>query len=264
MSDITGGLRIAVLVKQVADVNAIEIDLVSRQALPGGPLVMNTYDAYAIGKAIMIKEACAAEVTVICAGPESARDVLLRGLATGVDAAIHIVLPDQNALDTLALADVLSTVLKDRAFDLILAGQAADDYETGQVPAQLAELLGISHVSLVTHVEIEPGGLRVRRDAEASKETVRCPMPAVLMVLSGRDGPQHHPSLRGMMAAKRKPVERVDVPRPESVGRVSWSKPVVPEKVFAGIIVRDEPADVAAATLVEWLQEHKLVERRES
>lgn len=264
MSDAAGSPRIAVLVKQVADVNAIEIDPESRQAIPGWPLVMNTYDAYAIGEAITIKERHGGEVTVICAGPDSARDVLLRGLATGADAAIHIALPDPNAVDTLALAGVLRTILEGRTFDLILAGQVADDYETGQVPAQLAELLGLPHVSLVTHVEIASDGLRVRRDAEASKETVRCPMPAMLLVLSGRDGPRHHPSLRGMMAAKRKPIERIEVPQPDSAGRLSWSPPVVPEKVFTGIIVRDQPADVAAAALAGWLGEHKLIERRES
>ena len=264
MSEYSGSLRIAVLVKQVADVNAIETDPDSRRAIPGGALVMNTYDAYAVGEAMTLKESYGAEVTVICAGPESVREVLLRGLATGADAAIHGVLPGNNAVDTLALAGGLREIVEDRAFDLILAGQVADDYETGQVPAQLAELLGIPHVSLVTHVEIEVEGLHVRRDAEASKETVRCPMPAVLMVLSGRDGPRHHPSLRGMMAAKRKPIERIDVPAIDPASRLSWSEPIVPEKVFAGVIVRDEPADVAAGALADWLLEHKLLERRES
>ena len=256
--------RIAVLVKQVADVNAIETDPDSRQAKPGGALVMNTYDAYALSEAITLKETNGAVVTVICVGPDSVREVLLRGLATGADAAIHIVLSDNNSVDTLTLAGVLGAVVEDKAFDLILAGQVADDYETGQVPAQLAELLGVPHVSLVTHVEIEPDGLRVRRDAEASKETLHCPMPAVLMVLSGRDGPRHHPSLRGMMAAKRKPIERLEASRSQSAPRLTWSEPIVPEKVFAGIIVRDEPADVAAAALADWLFDLKLLERRES
>ena len=256
--------RIAVLVKQVADANAIETDQVSRRATPGGALVMNTYDAYALGEAITLKETHGAEVTVICAGPDSVRDVLLRGLATGADAAIHVVLSDNNAVDTLTLAGALGAIVEERAFDLILAGQVADDYETGQVPAQLAELMGIPHVSLVTHVEIEPDGLRVWRDAEASKEIVHCPMPAVLTVLSGRDGPQHHPSLRGMMAAKRKPIERLEAPMSHTVSRLSWSEPFVPEKVFSGVMVRDQPADVAAGALVDWLFDHKLLERRES
>ncbi|MBA2248398.1 MAG: electron transfer flavoprotein subunit beta/FixA family protein [Chloroflexia bacterium] len=263
MSETPDRPRIAVLVKQVADVNAIETDPDSHRAIPGGPMVMNTYDAYSIGEAVTLKETHGAHVTVICAGPDSVREVLLRGLATGADAAIHIVLPDNNAVDTLVLAEMLGMVLEERAFDLILAGQAADDYETGQVPSQLAELLGIPHVSLVTHIEIESDGLCVWRDAEASKEIMRCPVPAVMMVLSGRDGPQHHPTLRGMMAAKRKPIERVEAPDPERARRLSWSEPVVPEKVFAGIIVQDEPADVAAAALVDWLEEHKLIARRE-
>ncbi len=252
-------LRIAVLVKQVPDVTALRIDPETRLPVPGAELVMNTYDAYAIGEAINLKKSDGAEVTVVCAGPDSVKDVLMRGLATGADQAIHIVFPANNDVDTLTLASVLGMVLKERDFDLILAGQTTDDYESGQVPAQLAELLGYPHVSLVTHVELEPDGLRVRRDAEASKEIITCPMPAIVMVLSGRDGPQHHPTLRGMMAAKRKPIERVDVPMPETAPRLSWSDPVAPEKAFDGIIVRDEPADVAASRLVDWLRDRNLV-----
>lgn len=254
-------LRIAVLVKQVPDVTAVQIDADTRRALPGTELVINTYDAYAIGEAINLKEVHGAEVTVVSAGPESARDVLVRGLATGADAAIHIVFPEHNEVDTLGLAGILGAALKQREFDLILTGQTTDDYETGQVPAQLAELLGLPHVSLVTHVEIDSGGLRVWRDAEASKEVVSCPTPAVLMILSGRDGPRHNPSLRGMIAAKRKPFERVELPEWETAPRLSWSEPVAPEKVFEGIIVRDQQADVAASLLVDWLRDRNLVKQ---
>lgn len=252
-------VRIAVLIKQVPDIAAIEIDRDTRQPVPGAELVMNTYDAYAIGEAINLKETGDADVSVICAGPDSARDVLIRGLATGADRAIHIVLPEHNEIDTLALAGILASILEEGAFDLILTGQTTDDCETGQVPIQLAELLGCPHVSLVTHVQIEGGGLRANRDAEASKEVVTCPMPAVLMVLSGRDAPQHHPSLRGMIAARRKPLERVESSRPDRTNRLSWSTPVAPEKSFEGIIIRDEPADIAASRLVDWLAERKLI-----
>lgn len=252
-------VRIAVLVKQVPDITAIEIDRDTRQPVPGAELVMNTYDAYAIGEAINLKETSDADLSVICAGPDSARDVLIRGLATGADRAIHIVLPEHNEIDTLALAGILASILEQGAFDLILTGQTTDDCETGQVPIQLAELLGCPHVSLVTHVQIEGGGLRVNRDAEASEEVVTCPMPAVLMVLSGRNAPQHHPSLRGMIAARRKPFERVEPSPPDRTKRLSWSIPVAPEKSFEGIIVRDEPADVAAAKLIEWLRDRKLI-----
>lgn len=254
--------RIAVLVKQVPDVNAIRIDTVTRQPEPGAELVMNTYDGYAIGEAINLKESHGAEVTVVCAGPDGARDILMRGLATGADQAVHIVFPQHNEVDTLALANVLSSVLRDRVFDLILTGQTTDDSETGQVPAQLAEMLGLPHVSLVTHIEVESDRLRVHRDAEASKEVVSCSTPAVLMVLSGREGPQHNPSLRGMIAAKRKPFERVDVPIVETARRLSWSDPVAPEKALAGVIVRDESPNVAASKLADWLLERNLIKRQ--
>lgn len=261
MSDTEPQVRIAVLVKQVPDVNGIQIDPETRKPVAGAELVMNSYDAYALGEAMNLKQSYGAHVTVVSAGPDSANDVLVRGLATGADEAIHIVFPGNNNVDTLALATMFEGVLAGRKFDIILTGQTTDDYEHGQVPIQLAELLGRPHVSLVTHVEIDASELQVNRDAEGRKETVACPLPAVLMVLSGRDGPQHHPTLRGMMAAKRKQIERVEVGASMGPARLKWSDPVSPERAFEGVVIRNEPAERAASMLVDWLRERKLAPR---
>ncbi|MDQ3444352.1 MAG: electron transfer flavoprotein subunit beta/FixA family protein [Chloroflexota bacterium] len=260
MSDQTDQISIAVLVKQVPDVNAITVDAVTNRAHLGSTQVMNTYDAYAVGEAIGIKERVGATVTVITAGPPSSTQVLLRALATGADEAILIDLPNHNDLDTLETARILAGEIRKNGFDLVLAGQSTDDYETGQVGPQVAELLGWPHTSLVTHVEIAAGRtLSINRDAEASKEVVETTMPAVLMVLSGRDGSQKFPTLRGMMAAKKKTIPVVEAePRRESP-RLEWSDPVAIEREVAGTIIEGVPAEQAAAELVSWLREQKLV-----
>lgn len=252
-------LRIAVLVKQVPDVNGVTVDPETRAPVIGSELVMNTYDAYAVGEAIGIKERFGATVTAITAGPPQARDVLLRALATGADEALLIDLPDHNDLDTLAVAAILAGEIGNHEFDLVLAGQSTDDYETGQVGPQVAERLGWPHVSLVTHVEVEDRSLRVNRDAEASKEVVETPLPAVLMVLSGRDGPQKFPTLRGMMAARKKDIPIVEAGPFERSTHLAWSEPVAAEREAKGTILEGVPAEQAAAELIAWLKERKLV-----
>jgi len=251
-------MRIAVLVKQVHDIAAVRINEVSRRAELGTALAMNTYDAYAVSEAISLKERVGAEVTVVSAGPASTREVILRALATGADCGVHIDVDEPNAMDTLGMASVLADTLRDDDFDLIMAGQTSDDYETGQVGLQVAELLGRPHVSLATHVDVVDDGLRVTRDAEASKEIVQLPTPCVVMVLSGRDGPQRHPTLRGMMAAKKKPIRLVAATVPEH-GRISWSDPVAPVREREGTIVSGVAPAEAAMHLVSWLNDRKFV-----
>lgn len=259
MSEQSPPLRIAVLVKQVPDVNAITVDPDSGAPGFGSDLVMNTYDGYAVSAAVGIKERFGAIVTVVTAGPSPAREVLLRALATGADEAILIDLPESNALDTLAMSRILAAEIGKHAFDLVLAGQSTDDYESGQVGPQVAEQLDWPHVSLVTNVEVETGALRIARDAEASKEIVGVSLPAVLMVLSGRDSPQKFPTLRGMMSARKKAIPVVAPSLRQGAQRLAWSAPRAVEREAEGTIVHDMPAEEAAATLVAWLKERKLV-----
>ncbi len=251
-------LRIAVLVKQVPDIVAVRVDHESRRADLGTSLVMNTYDAYAVSEAISLKERVDSEVTVVSAGPPSVREVILRALATGADSGVHLEVEDPNAIDSLAMAGILADALRDQEIDIIMAGQTTDDYETGQVGLQVAELLGWPHVSLATHVEAPGTGVRVTRDAEGSKETIELPTPCVVVVLSGRDGQQRHPSLRGMMAAKKKSILSVPVTVPTS-SRLSWSEPEAPVREREGTILRDAPPAEAARQLVSWLSDRKLI-----
>ena len=142
-----------VLVKQTPDLNAVRVDKASGKPLLGDQLVMSSADAIAVEAALQLKEAHGGEITVISAGPPSVKDVLQRALAMGADRGLLIPVDAPNALDTLAMAKVIAGSLEGQSFDLMLAGQQSDDYETGQVPAQIAELLGIAQVSWVTKIE---------------------------------------------------------------------------------------------------------------
>lgn len=251
-------LRIVVLVKQVPDVAAMRVDPNTRMVAPGTPLVMNTYDSYGVSEAVSLKERMDAEATVVSAGPASARDVIVRALATGADHGVHVHVEEPTAVDSLVMARILVDALRAEEIDIIIAGQTTDDYETGQVGLQVAELLGWPHVSLATHVDIVNGKARVKRDAEGGTETVALPLPCVVMVLSGRDGSQHHPTLRGMMAARKKTVRSIEATLPEG-GRLSWSEPIAPVRDREGTVLTGVAPREAAMELVAWLKERKLV-----
>ena len=252
-------LTIAVLIKQVPDMNAIRIDRTNGRIVPSAQLVMSSYDEYAVEAGLRLRESFAGELVVVAAGPASVRDVITRALALGADRGIHLEIEDVNATDTLGMASILADALRPLKCSLVIAGQTSDDFEAGQVGAQVAELLNMPVISNVVEIRIEESGLKVRRDMEDGYQTVRSTLPAVLLSSTGLDQPRL-PSLKGIMAAKKKLVETVAASVPTE-RRLAWETPQVPEKTVSGTIVRvqDVPAPEAAKQLVGWLREQKLI-----
>lgn len=250
-------MTIAVLIKQVPDMNAIRVDRTSGRIVPSAQLVMSSYDEYAVEAALRLREAHGGEVIAVSAGPASAKDVLTRALAMGADRAVHVHVSDLDASDTLGLARVLSDAVAPFRCELIFAGQASDDIETGQVGAQVATLLGLPVVSNVVSFELEGNEARVVRDMEDGFQTVSAVLPALLLTSTGLDEPRL-PSLKGIMAAKKKPTDVVDAAL-DGGTQLSWDEPYVPERPVLGTIVQDVPASEAAKQLVAWMKEQKIV-----
>ncbi len=250
-------LTIVVLVKHVPDVHAVKIDRSSGKPILSAQYVVSSYDAHAIEAGLRLRDQFGGEVIVVSAGPATVKDAITRALAMGADRGVQITLPAANAIDSLATARLLADAIRETGFDLILAGQAADDYETGQVGPQIAELLDLPLVSSVIGLEIDGNRLLATRDMEDGHQTVEAEMPAVLLASSGLNQPRY-PSLKGIMGAKKKPVEQItaDGTAPD---RVSWTEPYVPERTVSGTIVQDVPAADAAARLVAWLREQKVI-----
>lgn len=252
-----GTLTIAVLVKQVPDMNAIRVDRARGTIVPSPQLVMSSYDQYAVEAALRLREALGGEVIAVTAGPPSARDAVTRALTMGADRGIHAELADVNATDTLGIARVLADAVAPLECDLVIAGQASDDLEAGQVGAQAAALLGMPVISNVVEVSVDGRELTARRDMEDGRQTVRTSLPALLLSSTGLDEPRV-PSLKGIMAAKKKLIE--GAPAVVDDGRrLEWSEPVVPDKTVSGTVVQDAPPAEAARQLVAWLREQKLI-----
>jgi electron transfer flavoprotein beta subunit len=249
---------IVVLVKQVPDMNTVRVDKASGKPILSGQLAISSYDDYAIEEALKIKEAHGGEIVVIAAGPGSVKDAVSRALAMGADRGVIVQVERINELDTLQVASLLAEQIKAVNPDIVLAGQNSDDFATGQVGPQVAELLGIPSLGSIASIEPDGSTLAVVRDTEDGRQTIAVQTPVVLMAQAGLNEPRY-PSLKGIMAAKKKQVETVTAFAPASTRAISWGEPYAPERASTGIVIQDQPAAEAAKQLVAWLREQKLV-----
>jgi electron transfer flavoprotein beta subunit len=251
-------LTIAVLIKQVPDMNAARVDRASGRVVTSSQLGISSYDRYAIEAALRLKEAAGGgEIVVVALGPASVKDAISRALAMGADRGIHLETADPNDADTLAVATALAGAIAPLNADLVLAGQTSDDYEAGQVGAQVAALANLPVISNVVSIEREGDAVLVRRDTEDGYQRVRAAFPLVLLASTGLDEPRV-PSVKGIMGAKKKPVDVTPVTL-SAEARLTWETPYVPPKTTSCIIVQDVPASEAAQQLVAWLQDQKLI-----
>ncbi len=174
--------------------------------------IMNPYDEwYALVRAIELKEKAGGTVTIVNVGP-AANDVIIRkGLAIGADDAVRI---DTNPSSAYATAQQIAAYAKAENFDVVFCGKETIDYNGSEVGAMLAELLDMPFISLATHLEMEGNTATVSRDIEGGTEVAELETPFVLSAAKGL-AEQRIPNMRGIMMAKRKPlnvVAPVDVP----------------------------------------------------
>ncbi|MFJ9829703.1 electron transfer flavoprotein subunit beta/FixA family protein [Streptomyces sp. NPDC101160] len=205
-------LKIAVCVKYVPDASGdrgFADDLTTdREAVDG---LLSELDEYAVEQALRIsEEADDAEVTVITVGPDDATDALRKALSMGADKAVHVNDEDIHGTDVMGTSAILAKALEKTGFDLVVCGMASTDGTMGVLPALLAERLNVPQVTLLSEVSVEDGTVKGRRDGDAASEQLEAPLPAVVSV-TDQSGEARYPSFKGIMAAKKKPVEELDL-----------------------------------------------------
>lgn len=167
---------------------------------------MSDFDGYAAEAAIQIREkANAGEVVMISLGADNVQETLRKALSMGADRAIQIK-SDAVPADPWAIAEALASELKAGAFDLILFGRMSLDAANQSVAPMVAELLGLPCITAVSQLDVTGGSVKARRELEGAAELVECPLPAVVSIDEGVARPRY-PSLKGIMAAKKKPLE---------------------------------------------------------
>jgi electron transfer flavoprotein beta subunit len=205
-------MNIVVCVKQVPDTGAertlrAEDGRLDRAAADG---LINELDEYAIEEGLRLVEAHGGEVTILSMGPEAASDSIRKALSMGADKAVHLVDDALAGSDALATSLALATVLRRTGFDLVLLGSESTDARMGVLAAMLAERLGVAQVSLASKVEIDGDAITIHRQTDYGYDRVEARLPAVVSVVEKINEPRY-PSFKGIMAAKKKPVETLSL-----------------------------------------------------
>jgi electron transfer flavoprotein beta subunit len=170
--------------------------------------VISPYDEMALECALQLKEQHDGAVTVVCLGSPEATKEIRQALAMGADQAVHLK-SDAGYRDPLTTARLLADAVRGRPFDLLMFGKQSIDADNAAVGVMVGGLLGLPVVSLATRLEIEDGKAVVHREAEGGTEVIEVALPAVVTAQRGLAEPRY-PSIKGIMQAKKKPIEEID------------------------------------------------------
>lgn len=203
-------MNIVVCLKEVPDTETKVAIADGKSLKPDGvTFIPNPYDEFAIEEALSIKEAQGdGTVTLLslAGGAGKPAETLRKGLAMGADKAVLLQDDAFVGLDALATANVLAAAIEKIGYDLVLCGKQAIDLDQHQVPARLAEALGVPQACVVTQLEIGDGKATAHREIEGGEQVVEIPLPAVISAQKGLNEPRYA-SLKGIMQAKKKPMD---------------------------------------------------------
>ena len=176
--------------------------------------VINPFDEFAIEEAIKLKEKFGGEVTVLTLGPDRAENDLRKALAMGSDKAILLKADNFNG----DVAHALTEQIKTMPYDLILFGKQAIDEDSSQMPQIVAEMLDVPSVTVVVKLDVDANSKQcvAEREIEGGKEIVEFTLPAVISAQKGLNEPRL-PNLKGIMAAKKKPLEKKEPAKSQSM-----------------------------------------------
>jgi electron transfer flavoprotein beta subunit len=255
-------MNVVVLAKYVPNPNGVpELGddlLLKREGVEGA---LDPGDEFGVEAGLQLAEANGGEVTVVSMGPEAALTGLRKALSMGAQKLVLVNDDSLRGADVLVTARALAAAIKKSEFDIVIAGVESTDGYTGTLPMTLAGLLGVPSVTFARKLEVADGKVKIERQTELGYDVVEADLPVVITVTAGATEPRY-PTLKGIMQAKSKPVERYavgdlglsgdDVAPTQKVGAVD----AAPEK-GPGEIVEDDGS--GAEKIVAFLQEAKVI-----
>lgn len=247
-------MKIVVFVNHVPDTETkVKIGADGRSIDPVGVnYMLSPYDEIGVEEALKTKQQFGGEVVVVSLGGETNKETIRKALAMGCDKGV--LLKDASVRDSYSVAHSLAEYAKEYGADIIFCGKQSIDFDDAQVGGLVAELLGIPSISVVVKLAINGTEVTAEREIEGGHEIVRASLPAVITAQKGLNEPRY-PSLKGIMDAKRKPIEeKVPSAVPSRVEVLSMSKP--PAKAQGKIVGTDASA---AAELIRLLHEEAKV-----
>lgn len=258
-------MKIVTLVKYVPDATGdrefADDNTVDRDAADG---LLSELDEYAVEQALQIKEAGDdIEVVALTLGPDDASDAIKKALQMGADAGVHVCDDDAHGSDAMVSSKILAAAIEKIGPDLVIAGMASTDGSMGVVPAMLAERLGWNQITMGNEISCDGSTVRIRRESDTESQTIETELPAVASV-TDQSGEARYPSMKNIMAAKKKKVDEWDlddldldgddVGLDASYTQVSDTTERPPKE--AGRVVVDEDGS-GATELVEFLSAGK-------
>lgn len=220
-------MRIVVLVKEVPDTYgerqlSLETGLADRGA---SDAVMDEIGERALEAALTYADnSPGTEVVLLTMGPGSAQATLRKGLASGAGSAVHVTDEALLGADLGLTSEVLAAAISRLGADLVITGNQSTDGSGGVMAAMVAERLGLPQLTFLSSVDISETEVSGTRMTDAGVARVSADLPAVISVTEAMP-PCRFPNFKGIMAAKKKPVElltaadlgvdseRLDIPR---------------------------------------------------
>jgi electron transfer flavoprotein beta subunit len=257
-------MKVVVCVKQIPDPNTTgQLDPTTHFLKRDGvEAVLDPGDEFGVEAGLQLVEANGGEVTVISMGPERGLDAVRKALAMGAAKGVLISDDGLSGSDALSTAKVLAAAIKREGFDLVITATESTDGYTGVVPQAIAELLDVPAVTFAKEVSSDGSALKVKRQTEAGYDLVEAELPAVVSVTAGVNEPRY-PSLKGIMGAKSKPLDKlsaadlgVDGVGGASAGQTITEVTPAPERK-AGEVVKDEGD--GAKRIADFLAEKKVI-----
>jgi electron transfer flavoprotein beta subunit len=252
-------MKIGVCVKGVPEPSAARIDPDTMRLDRSGPLVINAFDLNAVEEALRIKESTAeGEVVAVSFGPEPAWEALQKALSMGADRALFVTDDRAVGSDLLATGYALAKVIENEAFDLVFFGQQSSDADGAVLSAAVADRLRLPAVSQVSALTVDGATVTARRQTEFGYERIELQLPAIVSVSDAINEPRY-PSLRGIMAAKKKPIKEIslesigiDAERVGQPGSRTWvDRLLEAPRRQEGVVIEDD--GTAAERIVEFL-----------
>ena len=204
-------MEIIVLVKQVPDV-ALNIKVKDGEVVEEGlSYVISSWDETALEAALQITEEIGGEVTLLTVGPDKASESLRKGLAMGAHKAIHVKYNDAKNTDSFAYAKILQKVISGKKFDLIMTGRQSQDTDAGLTAPMLAEFLDLPQVTnIIRFSDLSDQKITLYRKGDHATEVLEMNLPGLVTVNDSLNEPRLA-SMRGIMTAKKKPLEELNL-----------------------------------------------------
>jgi len=219
---------------------------------------INSYDTYAVEEALRLKDSAGAEVVVVSVGPDRVTQALRTALGMGADRAVHVKDPEAQGADALGTAKILAAVAREVEADVVFCGLMADDDNASAIPPMLAALLDMPSATSVLATEAGDASIKVERELEGGDlEVVELSKPCLLAIQTGANQVRYA-SLKGIMQAKKKPVDvktLADLGLADSVGaahnKTKINRIYVPPKGDSAEILQGSTDEVVSQLLTK-------------